>query len=107
MGTLSSRHEISVGFNKICVFCDKYYVRIDKCVFIVIKIKYVNFDRINDIYDKINSTINYTHFIIPNIYFIKTHVYIFLTHLTERFVMVLKNLNFPRKKNIKAPFVST
>ena len=38
------------------MFCGKYGVRIDKCVFIVIKIKYVNSDRINNICDKINFT---------------------------------------------------
>jgi hypothetical protein len=40
---------IGVDFDKICMFCDKYCVRINKCVFIVIKIKYVNSDRISDI----------------------------------------------------------
>ena len=38
------------------MFCGKYDVRIDKCVFIVIKIKYVNSDRINNICDKVNFT---------------------------------------------------
>ena len=36
-------------FNKICVFCNKCYVRIDKCGFIIVKIKYLNSGRINDI----------------------------------------------------------
>ena len=45
---------MDVDFNKICVFCDKYCICIDKCVFIIIKIKYVNSDKINNICDKIN-----------------------------------------------------
>jgi hypothetical protein len=60
-GTLRSHHGTGIDFNKICLFCDKYYVRIDKCVFIVIKIKFVNSCRINDICDKVNFTTNYTH----------------------------------------------
>ena len=47
----------SVDFDKICVFCSKFYVCIGKCVFIVIKIKCVNLGRISDIYDKVNFTI--------------------------------------------------
>jgi hypothetical protein len=35
-------------------------------VFIVVKIKYVNYGRISDICDKVNFTINYTHFITPD-----------------------------------------
>ena len=76
-GTLRSHHRIGVDFDKICVFCNKCCVRIDKCVFIVVKIKCVNSGRISD---KVNFTTNYTHFTIPdNIlskhtqYFIKTH----------------------------------
>jgi hypothetical protein len=38
------------------VCCDKCCVCIDKCVFIVIKIKCMNSDRINNICDKINFT---------------------------------------------------
>ena len=41
-------------FDKTDVFCDKYYVCIDKYVFIVIKIKCVNSGRISDICDKVN-----------------------------------------------------
>jgi alpha-acetolactate decarboxylase len=59
------------------MFCGKYYVRIDKCVFIVIKIKCVNSSRICD---KVNFTTNYTHFTTPDRhlskhiqYFIRTH----------------------------------
>ena len=36
------------------MFCDKCYIRIDKCVFIIVKIKCVNSDRICDICDKVN-----------------------------------------------------
>ena len=55
--TVRSRHDICVDFDKICVFCGKSCVRINKYVFIVVKIKCVNSDRISDIYDKINFTI--------------------------------------------------
>ena len=36
------------------MFCGKCCVRINKCVFIVVKIKYVNSGRISDICNKIN-----------------------------------------------------
>ena len=49
-----------IDFNKIGVFCGKYCIHINKYVFIVIKIKCVNSDRINDICDKVNFTTNYT-----------------------------------------------
>ena len=45
---------MDVDFDKIDMFCDKYCVYFDKCVFIIIKIKYMNLGRINDICDKIN-----------------------------------------------------
>jgi hypothetical protein len=45
-----------VDFDKICVFCDKCCARIDKCVFIVIKIKCMNSGRVSDICDKVNFT---------------------------------------------------
>jgi hypothetical protein len=60
-------------FDKICVFCDQYYVRSDKCVFIVVKIKCVNSSNISDICDKLNFTINYTYFTTTNTHFIKKH----------------------------------
>ena len=41
-------------FNKICVFCGKYCVRINKCVFIILKIKCVNSDSYDDICNKVN-----------------------------------------------------
>jgi hypothetical protein len=77
-GTLRSRHGTGVDFDKICVFCGKCCVRIDKCVFIIIKIKCVNSGRINNIYDKVNFITNYTHFTIPDIHFIKTHINIII-----------------------------
>ena len=52
-GTLRSRHGTFVDFDKICMFCDKCCVHINKCVFIIIKIKCVNSDRICD---KVNFT---------------------------------------------------
>ena len=55
------------------MFCGKCYVRIDKCVFIIVKRKCVNSGRISDICDKANFITNYTHFTTPNIHFMKTH----------------------------------
>jgi hypothetical protein len=46
-----------IDFDKIGVFCGKCYVHIDKCVPIVVKIKYVNSDKICDICNKINFII--------------------------------------------------
>jgi hypothetical protein len=63
-GTLRSRHGTRVDFDKTCVFCSK-------CVFIVIKIKYVNSGRISDICNKVNFTTNYTHFTILDIHLSK------------------------------------
>ena len=56
----------------MCV-CGKYCVYIDKCVFIVVKIKCVNSGRISDICDKVNFTTNYTNFTTSDIHFIITH----------------------------------
>ena len=50
--TLRSHHGIFVDFDKICVFYDKY-------VFIIVKIKRVNSDRICD---KVNFTIKHITF---------------------------------------------
>ena len=61
-GTLRSRHGAGVDFDKICVFCGKFCIHIDKCVFIVVKIKCVNSGKISDICDKVNFTTNYTYF---------------------------------------------
>ena len=47
---------ISVDFDIICKFYGKYCVFINKYVFVIIKIKYVNSDRICDICNKINFT---------------------------------------------------
>ena len=41
-----SHHGIFVNFDKICVFYDKYCVCIDKYVFIIVKIKRINSDKI-------------------------------------------------------------
>ena len=72
--TLRSCHEISVDFDKICVFCDKYCVRIDKCVSIIVKIKYVNSDRISNICDKVNFTTKvYTFYDTRQIFYQNTH----------------------------------
>ena len=66
-GTLRSCHGTGVDFEKICVFCGKCCVCIDKSVFIVVKIKCMNFGRISDIYDKVNFTTNYTYFMTTDI----------------------------------------
>jgi hypothetical protein len=42
-------------------------------VFIIVKIKRVNFSRISDICSKVNFTINYIHFTTLDIHLIKTH----------------------------------
>ena len=62
--------ETDVDFDKICVFCGKCCVRIGKCMFIVVKIKYVNSDRISDICDK--------HFTTLDKHFIKTYTNIII-----------------------------
>jgi hypothetical protein len=72
-GTLRSRHRIGVDFDKIYVFCGKCCVCIDKRVFIIVKIKCVNSNRISDICGKVNFTINYIHFITLDIHLIKIH----------------------------------
>ena len=54
--TLRFGYGNGVDFDKICMFCGKCCVRIDKCVFIVMKIKGVNSDKISDICDKVNFT---------------------------------------------------
>ena len=38
----SVRYGTGIDFDKIYVFCDKYYIYNDKCVSIVVKIKYMN-----------------------------------------------------------------
>ena len=50
----------------------KVCINNDKCVFIVVKIKYVNSDNIGNICDKFNFTSKYTHFITIDIYISKT-----------------------------------
>ena len=56
IGTFSFCCSFSVDFDKICMFCGKYCVYIDKCVFIIVKIKCVNLGKISDICDKVNFT---------------------------------------------------
>jgi hypothetical protein len=43
-----------VDFDKICVFCGKCCVCINKYMFIVVKIKCVNSGKLCDICDKVN-----------------------------------------------------
>ena len=52
------------NLNKYLYILYLFCVYIDKCIFIIVKIKYINFNKINNIYDIINFIINYTYFII-------------------------------------------
>ena len=77
--TLRSRHGTFVNFDKICVICGKCCVRINKCLFIVVKIKYVNFGRICD-KDNFTTKLHTFYNILIDIYqntqhFIRTHKY--------------------------------
>ena len=69
--TLRSRYGIGIDFDRIYMFCDKFCVRNDKFVSIIIKIKCINSGNINDICDK------------P--YFIKIYINIIIFHTTGRF----------------------
>jgi hypothetical protein len=82
-----------VDFDKICVFCDKCCVRIDKYVFIVVKIKCMNSGRISDICYKVNFTTNYTHFTTLDRNFIKTHINIIIFDIIGGTVL-LRDLRF-------------
>ena len=58
------------------MFYDKYCICIDKCVFIVIKVKCVNLDRISDICDKVNFTIKlHTFYNTRQTFYQNTHKY--------------------------------
>ena len=88
------------------MFFNKYCVRIDKYVFIVVKIKCVNSSRISDICDKINFTTNYTHFTTLDIHFIKTHITFYQnTHKYYNFLHLLRDgpaagpKNFPSNED--------
>ena len=70
-----SRNGIHVGFDKMFVFCDKYCVCSDKCMSIIIKIKYVNFDNMSDICNKFYFTTIYKYFIITDTIYQKIHIY--------------------------------
>ena len=76
--TLRSHYKISVDFDKICMFCSKCCIHSDKCVVVVIKIKFVNSGNISDICDKFNFTTNYTYFTTNDKHFIKTHTTIII-----------------------------
>ncbi len=66
----------NVDFDKICVFCGKCCVRINTCLFIVVKIKCVNSSRISDICDKVNFTTKvYTFYNTRQIFCQNTHKY--------------------------------
>ena len=79
-GILRFRHKTRIDFDKICVFCNKYCVRIDNCVFIIVKIKYVNSGRINDICDKVNFIIKLPIFYNTWQIFYQHTQYFFKTH---------------------------
>ena len=82
-GTLRSRQR--TDFEQIYVFCDKCCFCIDKCVFIIVKIKCVNFGKISDICDKVNFITNYIHYTTAD-NILSKHIQIlqFLTHLERR-----------------------
>jgi hypothetical protein len=82
---------IDVDFDKICVFCNKCCIRIDKCVFIVVKIKCMNSSRINDICDKINFTIKLNTFYNTSQIFYQNNIQIYNFWQTG----CLKPKNFP------------
>ena len=70
--------------DNICMFCGKFFACINICMFIIVKIKCMNFGRISDICDKINFTTYYTHFITPDINLSKhTQILQFLTPLAD------------------------
>jgi hypothetical protein len=73
-----------VDFDKIYVFCGKCCVHIDKCVFIVVKIKCMNSGRISDVCDKLTLLQNYTHFTTPDRHFIKIHTNITIFDTLDR-----------------------
>jgi hypothetical protein len=73
-----------VGYDKMFVFCGKFYVCSDKRVSIVIKIKRVYSGNISDICDKLNFITNYTYFTTTNKYFIKTHINITTFYTFDR-----------------------
>ena len=50
-----------MGFDRMFVFCDKFCVRSDEYVSIIVKIKCVNSGNISDICNKLNFTTNYTY----------------------------------------------
>ena len=75
-GTLRSRQRTGVDFEQICVFCDK-------CVFIVVKIKCMNSNKISDICDKVNFTTNYTH---CTIFYQNTH------NILSKYIQILQFL---------------
>ena len=81
--------ETGVDFDKIYVFCSKYCARIDKCVFVVVKIKCVNSGRISDICDKLTLLQNYTYFTTPDRHFIKTHITFYQTTQILQFLTPL------------------
>jgi hypothetical protein len=67
------RSRTSVSFDKMGVFCDKFCVSNGKYVFIIVKIKFMNFDNMSDICGKLDFTIDYIYFTTIDKYFIKKH----------------------------------
>ena len=57
------------------VSCDKFCVRSDEYVFIIVKIKCVNSGNMSDNYGKLNFTTNYTKFTTMDTHFIKPHTF--------------------------------
>ena len=70
-------------------------VCIDTCVFIVVKIKCVNSDRISDICGKVNFITNYMYFTTPNILSKDTQILQFFIFLMEQ-----RDLRIYRKRDL-------
>ena len=85
---------LGVDFNKICVFYGKCCVRIDKYVFIVVKIKYINSGKISNICDKVNFTTKlYTFYDTWQTFYQNTYKYYNFWHL-QRDGPVVRPNNF-------------
>ena len=79
-GTLRSRHGSVLILIKFVCFMVNVVSILIKCVFIIVKIKYMNFDRINDICDKVNFIIKLPIFYNTWQIFYQHTQYFFKTH---------------------------
>ena len=70
------------------------FVLSDKCVFIVVKTKWMNSSNIIDICDKLKFITNYTNFITTNTNFIKINIFYNFLH-SQRDALPSQTLEFP------------